>query len=141
METFLIILFIFVDDDTRVILKLAPGGDYINANYVDMPISNTDIVNRYIATQGPLPATSEDFWYMIKEAGSTLIVMLTTVVERGRTKCHKYWPSVGEKIELVDFYVSCTSEETDDSGSFVFRDFVLTEEVRKCYIFYRYYSF
>lgn len=114
-----------------MILKSSPSGDYINANYVDMPVSNTDIINRYIATQGPLPSTSEDFWHMIREAGSTLIVMLTTVVERGRTKCHKYWPSVGEKIELHDFTITCTSEETDDSGSFVFRDFVLTEEVNE----------
>lgn len=120
----------FLDDDTRVILKKAPSGDYINANYVDMQISNTDIINRYIATQGPLPSTSDDFWHMVREAQSTLVVMLTTVVERGKTKCHKYWPSVNEKIEFTDFNVSCTSEETDDSGSFVFRDFVLTDEVR-----------
>lgn len=116
-------------------LKNSPNGDYINANYVDMPVADTNVVNRYIATQGPLPTTSDDFWYMVQEAGSTLIVMLTTLVERGRTKCHKYWPSVGETLHLMDFTVKCTSEETDDSGSFVFRDFILTDQVKLLFNF------
>lgn len=100
-----------------------------------MPVADTNVVNRYIATQGPLPSTSDDFWYMVQEAGSTLIVMLTTLVERGRTKCHKYWPSVGETLHLMDFTVKCTSEETDDSGSFVFRDFILTDQVKLLFNF------
>ncbi|XP_018569076.1 tyrosine-protein phosphatase non-receptor type 4 isoform X2 [Anoplophora glabripennis] len=114
-------------DTTRVILKNAPNGDYINANYVNMAISNAEIENRYIATQGPLPSTTEDFWQMILEEGCNLIVMLTTLVERGRAKCHKYWPNVGEVLTMQNAIVKCVSEETDPSESFVFRDFVLVD--------------
>lgn len=114
-------------DSTRVILKDASSGDYINANYVNMPISGTDIINRYIATQGPLSTTVEDFWQMVLEQESTLIVMLTTIIERGRAKCHKYWPGLGEVLTMQNVIVKCISEEADNSGSFVFRDFVLLD--------------
>lgn len=106
-------------------MKDAPSGDYINANYVNMTINGTDIVNRYIATQGPLSNTVEDFWQMVLEEQSTLIVMLTTIVERGRAKCHKYWPGLGEVLTMQNVIVKCVAEDADDSGSFVFRDFVL----------------
>ncbi|XP_044253783.1 tyrosine-protein phosphatase non-receptor type 4 [Tribolium madens] len=114
-------------DSTRVILKNAPSGDYINANYVNMKINGTDIVNKYIATQGPLQSTCEDFWQMILEEKCNLIVMLTTLVERGRAKCHKYWPNVGECLTMQNVIIKCLDETTDESGSFIFRDFSLTD--------------
>ncbi|KAF2884556.1 hypothetical protein ILUMI_21621 [Ignelater luminosus] len=114
-------------DSTRVILKNAASGDYINANYVNMRIAGTDVSNRYIATQGPLQSTTEDFWQMVLEEECNHIVMLTTVVERGRAKCHKYWPSLNETLAFPNMTIKCICEETDDSGSFIFRDFVLCD--------------
>lgn len=96
-----------------------------------MPISGTDVTLRYIATQGPLSTTVEDFWQMVLEQESTLIVMLTTIIERGRAKCHKYWPGLGEVLTMQNVIIKCISEEADDSGSFVFRDFVLLD-VKVC---------
>lgn len=46
------VLLLFTDDITRVILVGGSGGDYINANYVNMEIPGSGIINRYIATQG-----------------------------------------------------------------------------------------
>lgn len=87
-------------------------------------------INRYIATQGPLPNTVTDFWRMVQQESSHLIVMLTTVMERGRPKCHQYWPSAEEKVDMElapGFSVRCLSEKADSTGSFVFRELVLTD--------------
>ncbi|XP_023707598.1 tyrosine-protein phosphatase non-receptor type 4 isoform X2 [Cryptotermes secundus] len=113
-------------DVTRVILMGGTSGDYINANYVNMEIPGSGIINRYIATQGPLPNTVVDFWQMVVEAQSTLVVMVTPLVERGRTKCHQYWPTLLQTLELGHLHVTCTKEEVEPTGSFVFREFRLT---------------
>ena len=108
-------------DETRVILLGGENGDYINASYVNMEIPGSGIVNRYIATQGPLASTVGHFWQMVLEAGTGLIVMLTPLVERGRPKCHQYWPNPDDVLQVNKMEITCVKEETDDSGSFVFR--------------------
>ncbi|XP_060555804.1 tyrosine-protein phosphatase non-receptor type 4-like isoform X1 [Ruditapes philippinarum] len=111
-------------DQTRVMIKNANNGDYINANYVNMEIPVSGILNRYIAAQGPLPTTCIDFWQMIWEQQSTLVVMLTTKVERGRIKCHQYWPDLYETSDFGPLQITCVKEE--ESASFAFREFNLT---------------
>lgn len=77
---------------------------------------------------GPLSTTMRDFWQMVIEQGSTLVVMVTTLVEKGRTKCHKYWPSLNECLELGSgAQLTCRSEEVDPTGSFITRDFLFTD--------------
>ncbi|KXJ78617.1 hypothetical protein RP20_CCG004101 [Aedes albopictus] len=95
-------------DCTRVVLLNAESGDYINANYVNMEIPPTGTINRYIATQGPLSTTVNDFW-------------------------RAYWPSADEEpLALSEgFSIRCLNEKPDETGSFVFRDLVLTDEKTK----------
>ena len=50
-----------------------------------------DCIN-YIASQGPMPHTTDDFWEMILEQDVSVIVMVTQDVEGGKVKCHRYWP-------------------------------------------------
>ena len=117
-------------DSTRVLLSRCPTGDYINGNHVNMTIPGSGIVNRYVATQGPLSTTSIDFWYMAWELQSNLVIMLTTIVERGRIKCHKYWPDVGETVEFDGgLCVKCVRE--DVRQNFAYRDFEMRMRKKK----------
>lgn len=67
-------------ESTRVCLSPRDGSDYINASFVD----GYRYRAAYIATQGPLPDTTDDFWRMLWEHNSTIIVMLTKLKEMGR---------------------------------------------------------
>uniref|UniRef100_A0A674MQJ6 Tyrosine-protein phosphatase n=1 Tax=Takifugu rubripes TaxID=31033 RepID=A0A674MQJ6_TAKRU len=108
-------------DATRVILKSTD--DYINANYINMEIPASSLINRYIACQGPLPNTCSDFWQMTWEQGSSMVVMLTTQVERGRVKCHQYWPNPDSVTNYGDFTVTCHNEE--GNSAFLVREMTL----------------
>ena len=67
---------------------------------------------------------------MIWECQSTLVIMLTPIVERGRIKCHKYWPDINTTSEFGDLKVTCIKEKTGDN--FVFREFsILLEETQE----------
>ncbi|OTA65108.1 hypothetical protein K449DRAFT_411091 [Hypoxylon sp. EC38] len=63
------------------------ASDYINASHVQASRS----YKRYIASQGPLPATFEDFWSVVWDQDVRVIVMLTAESEGGQLKCHPYW--------------------------------------------------
>lgn len=76
-------------EHSRVKLKgVSPEGcDYVNANFLGTSIS----AKRYIATQGPIPATFADFWSMVWQRDVRVIVMLTAETEGGQIKAHNYW--------------------------------------------------
>lgn len=114
-------------DSTRVILKNGPSGDYINASYINMEISSSDLVLTYIATQGPLASTVGDFWQMVWESESSFVVMLTVLSERGRAKCHQYWPRPGAPpLQATAALTVATSSETCH-GHYVRREMCLNE--------------
>ncbi len=77
-------------DSTRVTLSEypgVPGSDYINANHVKGASGS----NAYIAAQGPLPHTVNDFWRMVVECEVQVIVMACNETEAGKHKCERYW--------------------------------------------------
>ncbi|XP_007902819.2 tyrosine-protein phosphatase non-receptor type 13 [Callorhinchus milii] len=86
-------------DETRVHIG---DHDYINASYIQMPVGATKRL--YIACQGPLPGTTSDFWQMIWESKATLIAMMTREHERGKVKCHRYWPDTASQPMMVGKY-------------------------------------
>ncbi|XP_064407627.1 receptor-type tyrosine-protein phosphatase T-like [Halichondria panicea] len=90
---------IFPYDHCRVKLQSTdtPGSDYINASW----IKGYKRDNAYVAAQGPMASTVEDFWRMIWENKLPTIVMVTKLVESSREKCARYWPSAtGEEMEV-----------------------------------------
>ncbi|GIY08823.1 hypothetical protein CDAR_199232 [Caerostris darwini] len=100
---------IFPYDHSRVkLLPLGdePGSDFVNANY----IPGYSSLREYIASQGPLANTVDDFWRMIWEQSVSMIVMLTQCVERGKNKCEQYWPDAGEAKHYGDMQVRTISE-------------------------------
>ncbi|KAB1279995.1 Tyrosine-protein phosphatase non-receptor type 3 [Camelus dromedarius] len=109
-------------DTTRVLLRGTE--DYINASYVNMEIPAANLVNKYIAAQGPLPHTCAQFWQVVWDQKLSLIVMLTTLTERGRTKCHQYWPDPPDVMEHGSFHIRCQSE--DCTIAYVFREMLVT---------------
>ncbi|KAM9377392.1 phosphatidylinositol phosphatase PTPRQ [Pholidichthys leucotaenia] len=98
-------------NNNRVKLLSEPGtagSDYINASFV----SGYLCPNEFIATQGPLPGTVADFWRMIWETGTHTIAMLTQCHEKGRIRCHKYWPEDNKPMSVFsDILISKVSEE------------------------------
>eukprot|EP00794_Sanderia_malayensis_P014900 gene14900-16444_t len=110
-------------DHTRVKLKdVNPdvlGSDYINADFID-----GDSEVKYIATQGSLPDTIDDFWRMIYFEHCRIILNVTREVERGRTKCAKYWPDALETLETENFSIKGINEK--ETPEYVLRDFEVT---------------
>lgn len=108
-------------DITRVVLQ-EEGDDYINASHVKTEPAGC--VLQYIAAQGPLPHTCTHFWRSVWEQDVNVIIMLTTLTERGRTKCHQYWPHPPEVRDYGYLQVCCHSEECN--LAYVTRQLTLT---------------
>jgi protein tyrosine phosphatase len=89
-------------DDTRVRIVDAEGSDYINANHVTATIGTQQLW--YIASQGPLRSTFDDFWAMVWQQRSKLIAMVTGLEEGGRIKCDRYWPEVDGQETIYGGY-------------------------------------
>jgi len=106
-------------DHTRIRLTNNADGDYINAS----AITDSDPKCKYIATQGPLPNTTNAFWQMVWEQGSCVIVALTRPIESGITMCHHYWPVEGS-ARFNDFEVNLVSEHIW-SDDYLVRSFYL----------------
>ncbi|XP_046546673.1 receptor-type tyrosine-protein phosphatase mu-like [Haliotis rubra] len=101
-------------DTTRVPLEVEQedDSDYINASYVDGYMDTA----RYVAAQGPLEETKNDFWRMIWQLNTNKIVMLTNLMEMGRVKCHRYWPDCTSESTMYGcISVQFVDEEVHDS--------------------------
>ena len=84
-------------DHSRVRLTNVPATNYINASLVLVE----EVERKYILTQGPLAGTTPHFWSMVWEQQSKAVVMLNKVMEKGKPKCHQYWPTTeGEAMEF-----------------------------------------
>ncbi|XP_075898291.1 tyrosine-protein phosphatase non-receptor type 7-like isoform X2 [Nelusetta ayraudi] len=105
---------ILPNPESRVILKNLEdeaGPDrYINANYVR---GYEGSQRAFIATQGPMLHTVGDFWDMVWQERSSIIVMLTKLKENNE-KCELYWPQPRSARRVRE--VEEEEEEEEDHG-------------------------
>nr|CAG4641477.1 EOG090X01LO [Eurycercus lamellatus] len=100
-------------DHSRVMLNALAnitGSDYINAS----SIADHDPRHpAYIAAQSPVVDSTADFWQMVWEQGSVVLVLLTRLSENGQNLCHNYWPEEGSQlyhiyeVHLVSEHIWC----------------------------------
>lgn len=106
-------------DDARV--ELVPTKEnntgYINASHIKVSVSGIEW--DYIATQGPLQNTCQDFWQMVWEQGVAIIAMVTAEEEGGREKSFRYWPRLGSRHNTVTYgRFKITTRFRTDSGCY-----------------------
>ena len=83
---------------------------------------------KWICAQGPLEHTVQDFWRMVYEQNTEMIIMLTNLEEYNRIKCAQYWPQAGDSTftpwpNLLLNIRFCTEKRYSD---YVIRELVLT---------------
>lgn len=72
--------------------------DYINASDIQITVGQRCL--HYVASQGPLPNTTPDFWLMVWQQKVKVIAMVTLDMEADKIKCHRYWPESTEPLEI-----------------------------------------
>ncbi|XP_011869291.1 PREDICTED: tyrosine-protein phosphatase 10D isoform X2 [Vollenhovia emeryi] len=115
-------------DFSRVKLEVIdndPNTDYINASLIKGYTGEDE----YIACQGPKEETTYDFWRMVNQYNINIIVMLTQLVEKGKEKCHQYYPKISESFRYENMTIRCTSEL--DFKTHTQRTLVLQKENKK----------
>ncbi|CAL8242636.1 unnamed protein product [Merluccius merluccius] len=104
---------------SRVILRGSddPLSCYINANFI-RGYRGDD--KAFIATQGPMMNTMDDFWLMVWQQRAPVIVMITKLKEKNE-KCVLYWP------ERRGFYgtVEVTVDRVQQTDHFTSRSLTL----------------
>jgi len=97
-------------------ILISTKNKYINASPINI------IKNKYfIATQGPLKRTIEDFWTMIDEYNCKVIVMICNLIEDGKEKCAFYYD---EKLKMNKYKICI--EKITQKDSYIIREIKLT---------------
>ncbi|CAD7705408.1 unnamed protein product [Ostreobium quekettii] len=114
-------------DFNRVRLATSPEGrDYINASIVRSGGGESPPWC-FIASQGPLKGTVEDFWRMALEQRCSAVVMLTRAVERGVEKCAPYFPQARGASSSVGRLQVAVEELRDVSPDITVRSIRVTD--------------
>uniref|UniRef100_A0A672PIH8 Receptor-type tyrosine-protein phosphatase C n=1 Tax=Sinocyclocheilus grahami TaxID=75366 RepID=A0A672PIH8_SINGR len=113
-------------DYNRVTLSTGGEDSYINASFIE----GYQEPKKYIAAQGPKDETIGDFWRMVWEQKSSIIVMVTRCEEGNKIKCAQYWPSLDRETEIFeDFVVKIRSEE--HCPDYIIRHLILNNKREK----------
>jgi protein tyrosine phosphatase len=105
-------------DKNRIVLnpcKDSSAKGYVNASLIKT--SESESISQFIATQGPLPHTMEDFWEMVIQQHCPIIVMLTRLVDNNRTvKCGDYFQDEDGPREFGNISLTTKWIKTTDTS-------------------------
>uniref|UniRef100_A0A3B3Q8F6 protein-tyrosine-phosphatase n=1 Tax=Paramormyrops kingsleyae TaxID=1676925 RepID=A0A3B3Q8F6_9TELE len=120
------VLCILPDDHNRVQMSSsADGSDYINASFIDVrQVIFIDLV------AWPKNETVTDFWRMVWEQQSSIIVMVTRCEEGNRNKCAQYWPSQERDTEIFEEFIVKINGE-DHFPDYIIRRLCVTNKREK----------
>ena len=96
---------------------------YINASWVHIPYDKF-----FIATQGPLDTTIDDFWQMIYQYNNQVIIMLCNLEEKNKIKCADYW----ESYKINDYNLTLLTEFELYDG-IILRNFELKKKINEIF--------
>ncbi|XP_026742026.1 tyrosine-protein phosphatase corkscrew-like isoform X1 [Trichoplusia ni] len=106
--------------------------DKINGNLCrDVTVKN----KAYIAAQGCLSNTKDDFWRMIWQEDVRVIAMITNEVENGKKKCERYWPLSGHEERFDGLTVKSISETHYEE--YLLREFDVCDD-KNCRVVFQY---
>ena len=86
--------------DNTVQINLNSKHGYINASWIHIPEPNF-----FIATQGPLESTIEDFWDMCFSCNVSVIIMICKLKENNVEKCSNYWEIYFDTYQVENMYI------------------------------------
>ncbi|XP_023888775.1 protein-tyrosine-phosphatase PTP1 isoform X2 [Quercus suber] len=107
-------------DKNRVVLNSCKdyrpaARGYINASLITT--SSSENISQFIATQGPLPQTYEDFWEMVMQYRCPVVVMLTRLVDNYKmVKCGDYFQAEDGPREFGNIHIVTKWIKTTDTS-------------------------
>jgi len=129
----------------------------MSRNESETDTSRESSSNDYIAAQGPLENTINQFWSMAYNESEkqnndvVLIVMVTPLTESGMVKCYKYWPdkekptldlshsNKRDSIAIPELKVNYITESYDEVGDFLLTEMELVSATKTKKVFHFYY--
>lgn len=98
------------------VVQINSINQYINASWVHLPTNNS-----FIATQGPLDTTIDDFWQMVYQYNINLIIMLCKLEENNKVKCSNYW----DNTNIHNFILEKCGNEFEYKEGLILRNYYL----------------
>jgi protein tyrosine phosphatase len=114
-------------DVSRVALYQPDDSSMVCADYINASIVTGFERREYIATQGPLDCTTDEFWRMVVEKECETIVMVTSTTESGVEQSYQYWSDeVGVSVQYGQVSVTLHSAyQTVQQANAIVRKFTV----------------
>ncbi|XP_013189154.1 tyrosine-protein phosphatase corkscrew [Amyelois transitella] len=121
-----------LSDDALREAKMSFRLDKINGNLCRDAVKD----KVYVAAQGCLPNTKDDFWRMIWQEDIRIIAMITNEYENGKKKCERYWPMSSCEERFGDLLVKSITETHYED--YLLREFDVCDDKNTCRTVYQF---